>query len=98
MRCSPPSRDGWTASHVRVRRDRRREPKSLLCRCLSASPLSAVLFELWFEDIVVPSNLVTGDREFEGASKHPDDDKYIAAAIEVRAGFVVAGDSDLLDL
>ena len=54
--------------------------------------------ELWFEDIVVLSQLVTGEREFEGASKDPDDDKYIAAAIEGRAGFVVAGDSDLLDL
>jgi putative PIN family toxin of toxin-antitoxin system len=54
--------------------------------------------ELWFEDIVVLSDLVPGDREFEGASKDSDDDKYIAAAIESRAGFVVAGDSDLLDL
>ena len=54
--------------------------------------------ELWFEDIVVLSHLVAGEREFEGASKDPDDDKYIAAAIEGRAGFVVAGDSDLLDL
>jgi uncharacterized protein len=54
--------------------------------------------ELWFEDIVVLSHLVVGDPEFEGASKDPDDDKYIAAAIEGRAGFVVAGDSDLLNL
>ena len=54
--------------------------------------------ELWFEDIVVLSHLVVGDPEFHGASKDPDDDKYIAAAIEGRAGFVVAGDSDLLDL
>ena len=54
--------------------------------------------ELWFEDIVVLSQLVAGQREVEGASKDPDDDKYIAAAIEGRARFVVAGDSDLLDL
>jgi putative PIN family toxin of toxin-antitoxin system len=54
--------------------------------------------ELWFEDIVVLSHLVVGDPEFEGACKDPDDDKYIAAAIEGRAGFVVAGDSDLLNL
>lgn len=53
--------------------------------------------ELWFEDIVVLSQLVAGDREVAGASKDPDDDKYIAAAIEGRAEFVVAGDSDLLD-
>ena len=54
--------------------------------------------ELWFEDIVVLSHLVAGEHEFAGASKDPDDDKYIAAAIEGRARFVVAGDSDLLDL
>jgi putative PIN family toxin of toxin-antitoxin system len=54
--------------------------------------------ELWFEDIIVLSHLVVGDPEFQRASKDPDDDKYIAAAIEGRAGFVVAGDSDLLDL
>ena len=54
--------------------------------------------ELWFEDIIVLSHLVVGDPEFQGASKDPDDDKYISAAIEGRAAFVVAGDSDLLDL
>src|SRR4029077_18561565 len=54
--------------------------------------------ELWFEDIVVLSHLVPGGRTLEGASKDPDDDKYIVAAIEGRAGFLVAGDSDLLDL
>jgi putative PIN family toxin of toxin-antitoxin system len=54
--------------------------------------------ELWFEDIVVLSQLVAGERDFEGASKDPDDDKYIAAAVEGRAGFVVAGDLDLLEL
>jgi putative PIN family toxin of toxin-antitoxin system len=54
--------------------------------------------ELWFEDIVVLSHLVAGEHSVDGASTDPDDDKYIAAAIEGRAGFVVAGDSDLLDL
>jgi len=54
--------------------------------------------DLWFEDIVVLSQLVADDPEFESVSKDRDDDKYIAAAIEGRAGFVVAGDSDLLDL
>lgn len=54
--------------------------------------------ELWFEDIVVLSHLVAGEREMDAASRDRDDDKYIAAAVEGRAGFVVAGDSDLLDL
>ena len=38
--------------------------------------------ELWFEDVVVLSDFVRGE--------------YISAAVEGRAGFVVAGDSDLL--
>lgn len=46
----------------------------------------------------VLSHFVVADPGFQGASKDPDDDKYIAAAIEGRAGFVVAGDSDLLDV
>jgi putative PIN family toxin of toxin-antitoxin system len=53
---------------------------------------------LWFEDIIVLSHLVAGQHKLQGASKDPDDDKYLAAAIEGRARFVVAGDSDLLDL
>jgi len=54
--------------------------------------------ELWFEDIVVLSQFVAGEHEIAGASADPDDDKYLAAAIEGRAHFVVAGDADLLDL
>jgi putative PIN family toxin of toxin-antitoxin system len=54
--------------------------------------------ELWFEDIVVLSDLVAGDVQCEGVSEDPDDDKYVAAAVDGRAGFLVAGDSDLLDL
>lgn len=51
--------------------------------------------ELWFEDIVVLSHLLAGEHEIAGASRDRDDDKYIAAAIEGRASFLVAGDSDL---
>ena len=54
--------------------------------------------ELWFEDIVVLSHLRAGEYEVQGVSKDPDDDKYIAAAIEGQAAFVVAGDADLLDV
>lgn len=52
--------------------------------------------ELWFEDIVVLARLVAGEYELRGVSKDPDDNKYIAAAVEGRAAFVVAGDRDLL--
>ena len=54
--------------------------------------------ELWFEDILVLAHLITGDVKTAGVSEDPDDDKYIAAAIEGRAAFVVTGDPDLLDI
>ena len=54
--------------------------------------------DLWFEDIVVLSQLVTGDVEIPPLCNDPDDDKYVAAAIEGRAAFVVTGDPDLLTL
>ena len=53
--------------------------------------------DLWFEDIVVLAEFVT-DHEIGAVSEDPDDDKYIAAAIEGRASFVVSGDPDLLDI
>lgn len=53
--------------------------------------------ELWFEDIVMLAEFVT-DRQIGAVSRDSDDDKYIAAAIEGRASFVVSGDPDLLAL
>jgi uncharacterized protein len=54
--------------------------------------------ELWFEDIVLLSELVTGEYQIKAASSDPDDDKYLAAALEGRATHVVTGDPDLLAL
>jgi predicted nucleic acid-binding protein len=54
--------------------------------------------ELWFEDIVVLAQLVTGEYDVSAVSEDPDDDKYLAAAIEGRAAFVVSGDPHLLDV
>ena len=54
--------------------------------------------ELWFEDIVLLAELVAGDHAMSGASPDPDDDKYLAAALEGRATLVVTGDPDLLAL
>ena len=54
--------------------------------------------ELWFEDIVVLAQFVAGEYEVAGVSDDPDDDKYIAAAVEGCAAFVVTGDPDLLAL
>lgn len=52
--------------------------------------------ELWFEDILVLAQLISGKYEVFGVSEDQDDDKYVAAAIEGRATFVVSGDPDLL--
>lgn len=52
--------------------------------------------ELWLEDILVLSQLIAGEYKISGVSHDPDDDKYIAAAIEGRAVLVVSGDLDLL--
>ena len=53
---------------------------------------------LWFEDIIVLANLVVCTRTVSGVCSDPDDDKYLAAALEGRAAFVVSGDRDLLML
>ena len=54
--------------------------------------------ELWFEDILVLAEMIPGEHQVAGISADPDDDKYIAAAIEGRAAFVVSGDPDLLEV
>jgi putative PIN family toxin of toxin-antitoxin system len=54
--------------------------------------------DLWFEDLVALAQFVPGDYEITAVSEDPDDDKYIAAAIEGRAAFVVSGDPDLVDI
>jgi putative PIN family toxin of toxin-antitoxin system len=54
--------------------------------------------ELWFEDILVLAEIVPGEYRVAAVSTDPDDDKYIGAAIEGRAPFVVSGDPDLLNV
>ena len=53
---------------------------------------------LWFEDIVLLSEPVAGELALPGVCPDPDDDKYVAAAIEGSAAFVVTGDKQLLSL
>lgn len=53
---------------------------------------------LWFEDVVVLAQLVPGEHRISGVSNDPDDDKYIAAAVEGRAVLVVSGDPDLVEV
>jgi putative PIN family toxin of toxin-antitoxin system len=52
--------------------------------------------DLWFEDLVVLAQFIAGDYDISGVSDDPDDDKYIAAAIEGRAALAMSGDPDLL--
>lgn len=54
--------------------------------------------QLWFEDLVVLADLVGSGPEVAGICPDPDDDKYLAAALEGRAGFVVTGDQRFLAL
>jgi len=54
--------------------------------------------QLWFEDLVVLADLVAGSHQLSGVCKDPDDDKYVAAALEGRAAHVVTGDRAFLDL
>lgn len=52
----------------------------------------------WFEDIVSRALLVAGDRPIPRYSRDPADDKYVAAAVEGGAAYIVTGDDDLLAL
>ena len=52
--------------------------------------------ETWLTGIVLLADLVAGDYVVSGVSEDPDDDKYLAAAVEGRATRLVTGDPDLL--
>jgi len=52
----------------------------------------------WFEAIAMLADLIAGEYAVAGVTADPDDDKYIAAAVEGRATFVVTGDPDLLEV
>jgi predicted nucleic acid-binding protein len=54
--------------------------------------------QLWFEDIVVLADVVTGAHELSGICEDPDGDRYVAAAIEGRARYIVTGDHAFLAL
>lgn len=50
----------------------------------------------WFDNVVVLADWVPGDYTVTGICEDPDDDKYLAAAVEGRATFVISGDHALL--
>ena len=57
-----------------------------------------VVPEEWFGDVAVRAHVVTGERPIPRSSRDPDDNKYIAAALEAGAEWIVTGDDDLLAL
>jgi hypothetical protein len=54
--------------------------------------------ESWFEDVAVLADMVGGDLDLPDVCGDPDDAKYLAAALEGRAAFVVTGDREFLAL
>jgi putative PIN family toxin of toxin-antitoxin system len=52
--------------------------------------------ELWLEDLALLAHLVSGKYPASGLCPDPDDDKYISAALEGRAGLIVTGDREFL--
>ena len=52
--------------------------------------------EEWLLDVVALAEIVADSDAAAGASRDPDDDAYLSAALEGAAGFVVSGDEDLL--
>ena len=58
----------------------------------------AEVVEAWVDALVLHAEVVPGERAVPVVAADPEDDKYLAAAIEGRASFLVSGDRDLLDL
>jgi putative PIN family toxin of toxin-antitoxin system len=54
--------------------------------------------DLWVTALGLVADVVEGKVVVSAVSDDPDDNKYLAAALEGRAEFVVSGDAHLLDL
>jgi putative PIN family toxin of toxin-antitoxin system len=57
-----------------------------------------VELDLWVTALGLVADVVTGERALHVVADDPDDDKYLVAALEGRADYVVSGDRHLLDL
>ena len=51
-----------------------------------------------FVALIAQSAILTADRAIGALTRDPDDDKYVAVALEGLADFIVTGDQDLLQL
>ena len=54
--------------------------------------------EAWVTSLGVVADIVAGEVELKVVMADPDDDIYVAAALEGRADYIVTGDRHLLDL
>jgi hypothetical protein len=58
----------------------------------------ADVVEAWVDALALLADVVPGERRVAVVAADPDDDKYLAAALEGRASFLVSGDHHLLDI
>jgi uncharacterized protein len=68
-------------------------PKVRRCLRLPAAEVST-----WVDALALVADIVSGERAVAVVAADPDDDKYLAAALEGRAQYVVSGDRHLLDV
>ena len=52
----------------------------------------------WIIALALIAEPTEGRLKLRAVEKDPEDDKYLVAALEGRAGYLVTGDSDLLEL
>lgn len=75
-----------------------------LRRCLSYPRVRKYItatdeeLDLWVTALGLVADIVEGKVAVSAVADDPDDNKYLAAALEGRAEFVVSGDTHLLDL
>ncbi|MDH4080361.1 MAG: putative toxin-antitoxin system toxin component, PIN family [Nitrospira sp.] len=60
--------------------------------------LSAEEIDRWVIALALIAEPTEGSLKLRAVDRDPDDDKYLVAALEGRAGYLVSGDSDLLEL
>jgi putative PIN family toxin of toxin-antitoxin system len=61
-------------------------------------PLRTEEIDRWIIAVALIAEPIEGRLKLRAVEKDPDDDEYLAAALEGHAEYVVSGDSDLLDI
>ncbi len=59
-------------------------------------PLKSI--DRWVIALALIAEPTEGNLKLQAVERDPDDDAYVVAALEGRAGYIVSGDSDLLEL